>query len=76
VTEIVGPLDIAALRDLANANASLSTTSVSDHLGKPLPAVGIGESGQAALMRIGPEHEAAWVLTDGRVTGVVHKGQL
>jgi cystathionine beta-synthase len=76
VAEVVGVLDIAALRELAKSHGSLSAAPVSDHLGKTLPAIGIGETARAALSRIGPDHEAAWVLTDGRVTGVVHKGQL
>jgi hypothetical protein len=76
VTEVVGVLDIAALRDLANSHSSLSAAPVSDHVGKTLPAIGIGESTQVALSRIGLENEAAWILTDGRVTGVVHKRQL
>jgi hypothetical protein len=72
----VGVLDIAVLRDLANSHSSLSAATISDHLGKTLPAIGMGESTQVARSRIGLEHEAAWILTEGRVTDVVHKGQL
>jgi cystathionine beta-synthase len=76
VAEVVGALDVEALRELAKSNSALSAAPITDHLGKTLPAVGIGESAQAALSRIGLEHEAAWVLVDGRVTGIVHKGRL
>ncbi|MEV4316228.1 pyridoxal-phosphate dependent enzyme [Actinocrispum sp. NPDC049592] len=71
VAEVVGTLDIAALRDSDADPAAL----VTDHTTEPLPAVGIGESTETVLSRL-DGRDAAWVLVDGRVHGVIHKHQL
>jgi cystathionine beta-synthase len=65
---------LGALRpgDLAGARAD---DRVVDHVGPVPPSVGTGETAATALAGLG-DADAAWVLVDGRVGGVVDRGVL
>ncbi|HEY3708369.1 MAG TPA: pyridoxal-phosphate dependent enzyme [Amycolatopsis sp.] len=68
--EVTGTLDVRRLRAAEAAGLVRREDPITGHVTEPLPAVGLGESRRAATARIGA-HDAAWVLTDGRVTGVL-----
>jgi cystathionine beta-synthase len=72
VAEVVGTLDMAELRSRGPDPAD----PISRYVGEPLPSVGIGESEEAVLSRLDSARDAAWVLVDGRVAGVLHRHQL
>ncbi|GLY43125.1 cystathionine beta-synthase [Amycolatopsis sp. NBRC 101858] len=75
VAEVTGTLDVAELRLMLTAGVARPADPIAGYVTDPLPAIGIGESREAALARLGT-HEAAWGLVDGRVAGTIHKGQL
>lgn len=75
VAEVTGALDVGELRLMVTAGVARPAHPIAGYVTDPLPAIGIGESRSAAAARLGAR-EAAWVLVDGRVAGVVHKGQL
>jgi cystathionine beta-synthase len=70
--EVLGALDVPALRKLAADGVARPEDPIAGYLTGPLPAVGIAEAGAAARL---DGHEHAWVLVDGRVTGLLHNGQ-
>jgi cystathionine beta-synthase len=72
VAEVLGALDIGALRDLDVDPGE----PISGYVTESLPTVGIGESGSTAVSKLDEARGAAWVLLDGRVAGIVYKHQL
>ncbi|MEV4143932.1 pyridoxal-phosphate dependent enzyme [Amycolatopsis sp. NPDC049691] len=75
VAEVTGALDVGELRRAVEAGVVRPGDPITEYVTGPLPAVGLGETRSAAADRLGA-HEAAWLLSDGRVVGAVHKGQL
>jgi cystathionine beta-synthase len=71
---VTSTLDIGRLRAAEAAGLVRREDLITGYVTEPLPAVGLGESHRAATARIGG-HEAAWVLTDGRVTGLLAAGK-
>jgi cystathionine beta-synthase len=67
---VTGTLDVRSLRAAEAAGLVQREDPITGQVTEPLPAVGLGESRRAAIARIGA-HDAAWVLTDGRVTGLL-----
>jgi cystathionine beta-synthase len=76
VAETVGVVSVAELTRLVAEDGSIAARPVSEHVGGTLAAAGVGETAATALTRITPDRAAAWVLVDGRVTGVVTREEL
>ncbi|CAO5158020.1 putative cystathionine beta-synthase MT1108 [Frankia sp. AiPs1] len=74
-TEILGSLDLGALRAALSAGRIDPASPVSDHLAAPLPTVGVGSTVSAALTALG-SHPAVIVLRDGRATALLTRADL
>ncbi|MDT8913385.1 pyridoxal-phosphate dependent enzyme [Amycolatopsis sp. PS_44_ISF1] len=67
--EVTGTLDVPRLRAAAAQHRARRSDPITDYVGPALPTTGLGETRRAATAKLG-QAPAAWVLTDGRVTGV------
>jgi hypothetical protein len=76
VAEAVGVVSVAELTRLVAEDGSIAARPVSEHVGGTLAAAGVGDTAATALARITPDGAAAWVLVDGRITGVVTRDEL
>jgi cystathionine beta-synthase len=75
-SEVLGSIDASAVRAAIDAGKADPDDPLAALLGTPLPAVGIGQPLSAARAALGPDHDAAVVLEDGRAVALVHRAQL
>jgi cystathionine beta-synthase len=73
--DVVGLIQVGRLRYLAQDERT-AAEPVADHLPVPSPGLGAGEFVADALSRLADDAEHIAVLLDGRVVGVVTRGQL
>jgi cystathionine beta-synthase len=76
VAEAVGVVSVTELARRVALDGSAVGRPLFEHVDGSLPAVGVGETVATALARLAPDRPAAWVLVDGRVTGVVARAEL
>ncbi|MFG1921180.1 cystathionine beta-synthase [Cryptosporangium sp. NPDC048952] len=73
--EIAGSVSEAALLDALFDGRGALSDAVEKHMGQPLPAVGSGESVDAAMKAV-EESDAAVVLEDGKPIGILTRQDL
>ena len=73
--EIAGSVSEAALLDALFDRRAALNDAVEQHMGQPLPAVGSGESVDAAMKAV-EESDAAVVLEDGKPIGILTRQDL
>ncbi|GAA3391546.1 cystathionine beta-synthase [Cryptosporangium minutisporangium] len=73
--EIAGSISEAALLDALFERRALMSDSVEQHMASPLPAVGSGESVDAAMKAV-EASDAAVVLDDGKPIGILTRQDL
>jgi cystathionine beta-synthase len=74
--EILGSLEVGALRAEIEAGRVNANSPVLDHLAAPLPTVGIGQVVSEARAALGESHGAAIVLRDGRAVALITRAEL
>ncbi|HEX3791874.1 MAG TPA: pyridoxal-phosphate dependent enzyme [Pseudonocardiaceae bacterium] len=76
IAETLGAISVRALRLRVAEDESLAGKPLSEQPTEQLATVGIGETGRQAAERFQPGQSAAWVLIDGRVTGLLTRDKL
>ena len=75
-SEVVGSLSARTVEEALAAGRAHPDDPLAALLDPPLPAVGVGQPLSAARAALGPDHDAAVVLLDGRAIALVHRSQL